>query len=171
MKQLLTLIAAVLLLTAVACGNKTAENQSETNVEEAGAMMSAPEAPAEGAAMMMANTEPAGAMMMSSGGKADFTNLDDAQAIAAVGPAVIFFHADWCPTCKVAMKQIDSRLSELGNITVIVVDYDESPDLKKKYGITYQHTYVQIDKEGKKVALWNGGGVDGILNNVVLGKV
>ena len=171
MKHLLVLIIAVLLLTAVACGNKTAKNNSDSDPEEAGAMMSAPDAVPEGAAMMMANTEPAGAMMMSSGGKVDFTNLDEAQAIAAVGPAVLFFHANWCPSCKADMKQIDSRLSELGNITVIVVDYDKNADLKKKYGITYQHTYVQIDGEGKKIGLWSGGGVDGILNKVVLGGI
>jgi thioredoxin 1 len=52
---------------------------------------------------------------------------------------------------------------------VVIVDYDHYPELKKMFGITYQHTYVQIDGEAKKIALWNGGGVDGILDNVVPG--
>jgi hypothetical protein len=39
-------------------------------------------------------------------------------------------------------------------------------DLKKKYGITMQDTYVQIGPMGEKVAIWNGGGVQGILDNI-----
>ena len=106
---------------------------------------------------------------MSRGGKVAFTDLAGASRLAETGPTVLFFHADWCPTCRHAMGQIDSRLHELGDITVVVVDYDSSPELKKKYAVTYQHTYVQIDGEGEKIALWNGGDVDGILENVARG--
>jgi hypothetical protein len=67
------------------------------------------------------------------------------------------------------MKQIDERSHELGDITLVVVNYDRAGDLKKKYGVTYQHTYVQIDRDGEKIALWSGGGVDGILKKVVRG--
>jgi len=35
-----------------------------------------------------------------------------------------------------------------------------------KYGITVQDTYVQIGAMGEKLAIWNGGGVQGILKNV-----
>jgi len=137
--------------------------------QDTGAMTAAPEAPPAGAMMMMADT--AGPAMMSSGGKVEFTNLEAAQAFAAAGPAVLFFHASWCPTCKSAMRQLDARLHELGNITVVVVDYDSNAKLRRQYGVTYQHTYVQIDSEGGKIALWNGGDVDGILKNVVRGEM
>jgi hypothetical protein len=49
----------------------------------------------------------------------------------------------------------------------LVVNYDRSADLKRKYGVSHQHTYVQIDAKGEKVALWSGGGIDGVLKNVV----
>jgi hypothetical protein len=49
----------------------------------------------------------------------------------------------------------------------VVVDYDRASELKQMYGVSYQHTYVQIDTDGEKVALWSGGGVDGILGNVL----
>ena len=52
-------------------------------------------------------------------------------------------------------------------MNVVVVDYDKSAELKAKYGITVQDTYVQIDSMGAKLAIWNGGGVDGILKNLV----
>ena len=172
MKPLLTAVAAILLITAVSCSKKTAQtdNSGKTS-EEVNAMMSAPEAPPEGAMMMAADSGEGGAMMMSGGRKLEFTTLENARLLATTGPAVLFFYADWCPTCKVAMKNIDSRLSELGNIALIVVDYDDSADLKRKYGVTYQHTYVQIDADGEKLAIWNGGGIGGILENTLRGEM
>jgi thioredoxin 1 len=157
MKKIYTVILMMLILAATGFAQDT------------GAMTAAPEAPPAGAMMMMADT--AGPAMMSSGGKVEFTSLEAAQAFAAAGPTVLFFHASWCPTCKSAMRRIDARLSDLGNITVVVVDYDSNARLKKQYGVTYQHTYVQIDGEGGKIALWNGGDVDGILKNVVRGEM
>jgi thioredoxin 1 len=52
-------------------------------------------------------------------------------------------------------------------ITVLVVNYDKARDLKEKYHITYQHTFVQIDGNGDKLAVWNGGGVDTLLENTI----
>jgi thioredoxin 1 len=129
--------------------------------------MESTEGSKDGGGMMMEAAP--GPAMMSTGGKVMFTSLDDARALAQVGPTVLFFNADWCPVCRAEMRQIDASLSELGNITVVVVDYDRNARLRRKYGVTYQHTYVQIDGDGEKLALWNGGGVDGILSNVVRG--
>jgi hypothetical protein len=36
------------------------------------------------------------------------------------------------------------------------VDYDNSDELKKKYGVTYQHTLVQVDKDGNLIKKWSG---------------
>jgi thiol-disulfide isomerase/thioredoxin len=165
MKLTHTIIAGMLLTAAAAFAKGSMSSDQDS--ERAGTMTGEPEAPAEGG-IMMADTVPGGAMM-SSGSKVLFTSLDDARMLAAAGPTVMYFHAGWCPQCRLEMQEIDSRLSELGNITVVVVDYDRYAELKKRYGVTYQHTYVQIDAQGKKIAVWNGGGVDGILENVVRG--
>jgi len=66
--------------------------------------------------------------------------------------SVLFFHAAWCPSCK----QADKELQEIygagdAKLTTYKVDYDTQVDLKKKYGITYQHTFVVIDGEGNAV--------------------
>ena len=42
----------------------------------------------------------------------------------------------------------------------------EEKELAKKYGITYQHTYVQIDSAGKELTKWNGGGAAELLVNI-----
>ncbi len=94
-----------------------------------------------------------------------FTSLPDAQALAEQGPAVLFFAADWCPTCMAALRDINANGAKLGGIAVIVVDYDTAGDLKGRYGVSSQHTFVQIDARGERLTAWNGGGVDAILKN------
>ncbi len=70
---------------------------------------------------------------------------------------VLYFHAPWCPTCQALDKNINSNLGTIPGKTVIVkTDYDSSNDLKKKYGVTYQHTLVQIDSRGNKIKKWSG---------------
>lgn len=99
----------------------------------------------------------------STGKKVPYTTLDAAKAIAAKSPTVLLFAADWCPTCQADLADINANGSRLGNITIVVVDYDKERQLEKTYGVTVQHTYVQIDAKGVKLGAWNGGGVDGIL--------
>lgn len=83
---------------------------------------------------------------------------------------VLYFYASWCPTCRPA----DANLKENGNkipedVTVIRVNYndpetdEEEKELAKKYGITYQHTFVQIDAQGREVTKWNGGQTEELL--------
>lgn len=36
------------------------------------------------------------------------------------------------------------------------------------YGVTYQHTFVQIDENGDALAKWNGGDVEKLLSNVIM---
>ena len=96
----------------------------------------------------------------------DFTDLEAAQALAAKGPTVLFFSADWCPFCQADLKQFKTEGARLGGIAVVVVDYDTARDLKAKYKVAYQHTYVRIDANGDATAVWNGGGIDGILARI-----
>jgi thiol-disulfide isomerase/thioredoxin len=119
--------------------------------------------------MMMSGQREAGdaGAMMAKGGTVPFTTLEEARALAENGPTVLFFSADWCPLCRADLRELDERMSDLGDITVVIVNYDRAADLKRKYGVTYQHTYVQIDAEGEKLALWSGGGVDGILKHTM----
>jgi len=105
-------------------------------------------------------------MAKSSGMKVIFKDLMSAERLARRNPTVLFFAADWCPYCQADLKDINANGSRLGKVNVVVVDYDKSSDLKAKYGITVQDTFVQIDTKGAKLAIWNGGGVDGILNNL-----
>ena len=76
---------------------------------------------------------------------------------AATGKVVLFFRAGWCPTCRTADADIKAHLSSIpANLTILDVDYDASTDLKTKYGVTYQHTFVEVDAKGGLVKKWSG---------------
>lgn len=86
---------------------------------------------------------------------------------------VLFFYANWCPTCIPADKDFNENVKKLpDDVIVIRVNYnDDQTDeveksLAKKYAVTYQHTFVQIDKNGNEVAKWNGEGVEKLLSNL-----
>lgn len=91
----------------------------------------------------------------------------------AVGRRVLFFYANWCPTCRPADESFRENQSQIpGDLTVIRINYNDTETdedekaLAQKYGITYQHTFVQIDSAGNQVTKWNGGQIDELLSNI-----
>lgn len=88
--------------------------------------------------------------------KGSFSDYSNAKlANAQKGNVVLFFSAPWCPTCREANKNFTSSATPDG-LTLLKVDYDSSTDLKKKYGVTLQHTYVKVDKDGNLIKKWSG---------------
>ncbi len=79
-----------------------------------------------------------------------YMNYDEAKVKAALADGqkvVLFFHAAWCPTCRALESAINSDLASIPADTIIVkVDYDTSDAMKRKYGVTSQHTTVRIDQ-------------------------
>ena len=112
-------------------------------------------------------------MMEESGGMGQQMDLfipykDQEQAMMMAGekPTVLFFNASWCPTCKAARDDFSAQADSLKGVNLILVDYDNSDDLQMKYGVTYQHSFVQIDPEGNALRSWNGGGTEKLLMNI-----
>ena len=86
---------------------------------------------------------------------------------------VLFFYANWCPTCRPTDANFQENISKIPeDVTVIRVNFNdpetdqEEKDLAKKYAVTYQHTFVQIDSQGKEVTKWNGGQTDELLSKI-----
>ena len=99
-----------------------------------------------------------------------YTDYDPARlADASDGKVVLFFHASWCPTCQIAEREIQAKADDIPNgLTILKTDFDEYDDLKTQYGVTYQHTFVEVDADGNKLQIWNGGSLDEILRRLGL---
>ena len=118
---------------------------------------------------MSADSMKSGAMDSGSsmtGGRVPFSSIESASMLAAKSPTVLFFSAAWCQSCQQTLSEIDAARERLGGITVVVVDYDASAELRKSYGVEREHSFVRIDGMGKALAKWQGGGVSELLEHM-----
>lgn len=90
----------------------------------------------------------------------DYSEENLTKATVNGGRAVLFFAAlKWCPSCQEADKDFQGNFEKVpSDATVLKVDYDTAKDLKQKYAITMQDTFVQVDQNGKEITRWNSGG-------------
>ncbi len=73
------------------------------------------------------------------------------------GDVVLFFHASWCPSCRGLNSDIENNKNSIPEgVSILKTDYDKEVELKKKYGVTTQHTLVQVDKDGNLIKKWSG---------------
>ncbi|MEK7638939.1 MAG: thioredoxin domain-containing protein [Patescibacteria group bacterium] len=75
----------------------------------------------------------------------------DAEKIAAstADHILLFFHATWCPSCRALEADIVAKAATIpAGVEIYKVDYDTATALKRKYGITTQHSIVEIDASG-----------------------
>src|SRR5262245_55302117 len=79
------------------------------------------------------------------------------KAVAAGGPVIVQFHADWCPTCKQQAPIVQQVLAEpmMNGVQFFVADYDNEKALKKQLRVSTQSTFV-VFKGGKEVARSTG---------------
>lgn len=88
---------------------------------------------------------------MKSHGYMDYTPELVASALKDGQQVSLFFAAAWCPSCRSLDKTIQADLGSINSDTLIVrVDYDNSAELKKKYGVVTQHTTVVLNTDGSE---------------------
>lgn len=76
-------------------------------------------------------------------------------SLASDGKVVLFFNAKWSQTSKQVDK--DLKAAKLpDNFTVMNVDYDKNAALRKKYGVPFEDTFVQVDAAGVIINRWSG---------------
>ena len=108
-----------------------------------------------GAVTLYEEVESEGNEMMKAGSYEAY--VPDKLVRAETGDVVLFFHASWCPSCRGLNSDIEKNLEAIpSEVSILKVDYDTESELKKKYGITYQHTLVQVDKDGNMIKKWSG---------------
>lgn len=85
-------------------------------------------------------------------------SLADAQT---KGKVILYFWAPWCSSCT----SLDLDLQQGSQVvpqglTILRLEYGKHPDLEKKYDVTVQHTFVQINEKEEKLGLWVGGEIE-----------
>lgn len=79
---------------------------------------------------------------------------------------IVFFYAPWCPECRAFKQAIESGPLPDG-VQVLETDFDKSTELKEKYGVTLQSTFVRVNTAGELQKKWSGYGQDKSLANVL----
>ena len=84
------------------------------------------------------------------------------KAVAAGGPVVVYFHADWCPTCKAQAPIVSELLAQprMKRLQFFIADFDTETALEKRLNVSAQSTFV-VFKGGKEVARSTGQTIRG----------
>jgi len=166
------IVALVLIVGGVLVGTNDKEEKTTTNTDavmegkENDSMMeeSHDDSMMEGEAMeekgdgvMMEGDIKVEAEVMMEKSAGTYVDYSASALASAEGKKLLFFHATWCPSCRALNSDISGNLSEIpAGVTIFKTDYDKETELKKKYGVTLQHTIVQVDAEGNMIAKWSG---------------
>ncbi len=70
--------------------------------------------------------------------------------VSATGVKLLFFYADWCRQCQ----DIETSIEKQGlpdSVTIFKVPYDTATQLRKKYGVTLQTTFVKVTNTGELI--------------------
>ena len=106
------------------------------------------------------------AQCQTKGGKRFVQEVDDADDVSFGGEymtyqdgvigngeeSVLFFHAAWCPYCIANDASLDEWYqSEVFPVSVYKIDYDTATELKQRFGVTQQDTFIRIDGDGNEI--------------------
>lgn len=107
------------------------------------------------------------AMMSKKGSYVSLADYNANKSKYADSTKVYFFHAPWCPICKGIDEAISADQSKIpDDVTLIKTDYDSNTDLRQKYGVTYQYTFVQVDGSGNEVKQWSATNYDEVVDGM-----
>lgn len=74
----------------------------------------------------------------------------DAIAQSNADHILLFFKASWCPSCRALDADIVANADAIpSGVEIYTVDYDTATALKQQYGITMQHSIIEIDSTGQ----------------------
>lgn len=101
-----------------------------------------------------------------------YISYADYQAAQAAGNMtgknVLFFNATWCPDCRAIHQALTANPQQIpDDVTIVSVDYDTNRDLRRKYGVTMQTTFVQVDAEGNEQGQWVATSPAGVFDKIV----
>jgi thiol:disulfide interchange protein len=149
-------LAAIVALTVAGCSSPATDVAESAPVAVTSEGDASPDPVVEEASPQVAEA-PTEAAPTGPGSYVTLADYEADKAAYAATDVVLFFNADWCSTCKVARDNIQADLASIpSDLTIVVVNFDQANDLRQKYGVTVQHTFVQVDADGNELAKWSG---------------
>ena len=160
---ILGIIIAVGIGYAASVGSPTENTVSEIYPDDTDSL-NLPLSPSQAGTASAVDTSPDAA----GGEYVDYSDSLVDQMLADGKRVVLFFHAAWCPTCRLADRRIREATYQIPSDVVIVkVDYDREKSLVDAYGVLYQHTFVQISEDRSPVTKFQGSStLPAILANI-----
>lgn len=83
-------------------------------------------------------------------GKGAYRDYSPEAASSTTSQAVLFFYAPWCAQCRSIEKGIVEQGVPSG-YDIFKVDYDSNQELREKYEIAIQSTFVRINESGEEI--------------------
>ncbi len=141
---------AAAALALAGCGSTTS---SDTAAEPAAAASSSAATPSAAASSQAPKKSKAVTPETVPGRFVDWDVYDADRAAYADSDVVLHFSASWCPSCRATEESLNTDGVPDG-LTVVKVDFDTATDLRQKYGVTVQHTFVQVEPDGTEIKKW-----------------
>jgi thioredoxin 1 len=70
----------------------------------------------------------------------------DAAVLRAGKPVLVDFSAKWCGPCKMQKPLLEQLSRERDDVSVVMVDVDESPRVTAKYGVQAMPTLMLFER-------------------------
>lgn len=78
-------------------------------------------------------------------------------ALSKGNKVVLFFSASWCPLCRATNDNLKGSAKNIPeSVSIFTVDFDTASELKQKYDVRSEHTFVQLAQDGTVVTKWVG---------------
>jgi thiol-disulfide isomerase/thioredoxin len=135
-----------IVLTLSACASQDSETNSTSTAEPVGgAVEEAPDD--ENTVNPTQEDSPSPALAQTTG---TYTTYDAEQVSTSNADQIfLFFHAPWCPSCVALENDILANEESIPEgVEIYKVDYDSETELKARYGVTRQHSVLEIDSDG-----------------------
>lgn len=154
-RPMAVVLAALAALALAACGATTGDPAASAPAASAPVPTASGAASADGTPGSSESSASTGTPAPAPGVYLTRAEYEADPAAHAGTKVVYFFHASWCPSCR-ATEQAIGDTGVPGGLTLVKADYDSDTDLRKQYGVTTQHTFVQVGPDGERLAIWTG---------------